>query len=153
MSHLNLKSFEITKTYSIYMYITWFRIIFQTSLCFQWVYLWSWSTCPMTSWVSNCYGGLGTTPTPTSMTDITGFPGPATTSILLSPQEWLLSSMESIGCLLKTRISFRVQGKVKNVCIRNINIHTCKIHRDFSSISFITCLLVYNWFIIQVKTK
>lgn len=83
---------------------------------FQWVFLWSWLTYRMTSWASNCYGGLGMTPTPTSMTAITGSPGPATTSILLSPREWPLSSMESINCLLKTRISFRVQGKVVSLC-------------------------------------
>lgn len=113
-----------TKAYSIYIFLdVWLFLlkipfIFKSSPLqpFQWVFLWSWLTYRMTSWASNCYGGLGMTPTPTSMTVITGSPGLATTSILLSPREWPLSSMESINCLLKTRISFRVQGKVVTLC-------------------------------------
>lgn len=113
-----------TKAYSIYIFLdVWLFLlkipfIFKSSPLqpFQWVFLWSWLTYRMTSWASNCYGGLGMTRTPTSMTVITGSPGPATTSILLSPREWPLSSMESINCLLKTRISFRVQGKVVTLC-------------------------------------
>lgn len=120
-SSMQTVTFEWAEAYKIYIFrpssdIKSNPFIFKSSPLqpFQWVFLWSWLTYRMTSWASNCYGGLGMTPTPTSMTVITGSPGPATTSILLSPREWPLSSMESINCLLKTRISFRVQGKDVN---------------------------------------